>query len=167
MFKLSLIILFPLVVAVCHICGHRGNKSLLWPHVKPLGKTKTCAEQAMLVAKYETTDEQCIPFQKEWKPLCCTTKRPDGQDTSLIPVHQEVPVVKYIGPYKPCHICRDGDYPATTTMVLEFLHIGTGSCKQYYVKGLAGEIQNHLCSVVQYYAYEPCGCGAHNPYLFK
>jgi hypothetical protein len=67
------------------------------------------------------------------------------------------------GPYQNCDICKTGDYPHNTAMVINMLYIGAGSCKQYYGYGRNGWIQNHLCSALQHFAYEPCGCGEFNP----
>lgn len=75
----------------------------------------------------------------------------------------EPPEVEHVGPNPPCDLCRDGDYPYETSMVLNFLYLGAGSCAQYYEYGLAGKIPQHMCDTVQYFAYEPCGCGEFNP----
>ena len=66
-------------------------------------------------------------------------------------------------PYNRCDLCYNGNYPGTTSMVINMLGIGVGSCKQYYAYGLQGNIPNHLCSALQYFAFEPCGCNIVKP----
>lgn len=88
---------------------------------------------------------------------CCDSEGPPGE------CDFEPPEVQYVGPNPPCDLCRDGDYPHNTSMVLNFLYLGAGSCAQYYEYGLAGKIPQHMCDTVKYFAYEPCGCGEFNP----
>jgi hypothetical protein len=48
-------------------------------------------------------------------------------------------------------------------MVLNMLYLGVGSCRQYYEYGRKGEIVPHLCQALQFFSYEPCGCGVGDP----
>ena len=44
-------------------------------------------------------------------------------------------------------------------MVLSVLYLGTDTCENFIKAGLRGQIPDHLCDPLKYYAYEPCGCG--------
>jgi len=60
--------------------------------------------------------------------------------------------------YSKCNMCYSGKQPLSYSMVLNFLYLGVGTCQQYWRLGLKGGIPKHMCSVVQYYAQEPCKC---------
>lgn len=47
-------------------------------------------------------------------------------------------------------------------MVINMLYIGSGSCVQFYEIGQDGLIEPHMCDPIQFFAYEPCGCGEFN-----
>jgi hypothetical protein len=72
------------------------------------------------------------------------------------------PAVRHVGPHPGFNICRDGDYPSETSMVINFLYIGEGSCAQYYRYAKEGRIQRHMSDPVKFFAHEPCGCGEYN-----
>jgi len=69
-----------------------------------------------------------------------------------------IPIVKYEGPYKICHLCRNGNFPADKHHVINMLYVGADTCENYYIAGLKGKILDHLCDPLRYFAYEPCGC---------
>lgn len=138
----------------CHICGDTGNNALHYPNTLIGTSGKTCTD--VLFENIKITDtSKCKISQQKWN-ICCNGK-PPGTSTRP-PKREEIPVVNWTGPYKRCDVCRGGEYPSRVSMVLNFLYIGLGSCKQYYIKGREGKIPNHLCSAVQYYAWDPCGC---------
>jgi hypothetical protein len=141
------------IVSKCHICGELGNLGIKYPNIVVGNTGKTCIEAAFDIIK-NTDATKCKEEQIKWK-TCCNGK-PPGQISK--PMEIQIPKVQYTGPYKRCNVCRNGVYPKTTSMVLNLLYYGTGSCKQYYIDGLTGKIPDHLCSALQYYAYEPCGC---------
>lgn len=117
--------------------------------------------------KIPPNTKKCETTQKAWHEDCCSGKHPEGRMQSTSRPQQNIPVVKKTGPYPLCNICRDGDYPYNTGMVVNFLYLGEGSCAQYYVFGLEGKIPRKYCSPVQFFSYEPCGCGEYNPYFRK
>ena len=150
----------------CHICGGEGNKAIKFPHVILDGVGKTCTQISLEVALNVPIDSNdCDNMMEEWGGECCSGKRPSGRDppTGLPP--QDIPTVRYVGPHPVCKVCRDGDYPYEESMVINFLYIGSSSCAQYYVYGLEGRIEPHMCDPVQFFSYEPCGCGEFNPYF--
>lgn len=150
---------------VCHICGPAGNNALKYPDIVLSGVAKSCIQIAMEVALATPPETaRCRREQKTWYEPCCSGNRPEGHEESKLPP-QNVPVVKYTGPHPVCHVCRDGDYPFNTGMVINFLYIGEGSCAQYYKYGREGRIARRYCAAVQYFSYEPCGCGEFNPYF--
>lgn len=150
----------------CHICGTKGNGAIKFPHVVLQNVGKTCTQIALSTAlNVEDKTPECTQRQKEWNSRCCDpNKCPAGTTPSGLKP-QQVPKVDYKGPYEPCDVCRDGDYPYKTSMVINLLYTGVGSCAQYYIYGKEGKIMTHLCSALQYYAYEPCGCGKFNPHF--
>lgn len=165
MYSFNIIILSLLCTSVqstlCHICGLNGNEDLSPYKVLP-GETNNCARIAVNVAMSTRDEEMCKASQVKWKD-CCTKETTPTPSPVLPP--QIIPSVRYTGPYQRCNICRDKDFPSETSMVVNFLYIGPGTCIQYWKIGQAGKIPNHLCSVVQHFSYEPCGCGKHNPYF--
>ena len=66
------------------------------------------------------------------------------------------------GPYPMCHLCRGGDIPGNEAMVISMLYIGSGDCLRYFESGRRGELPTHLFYALQFFAYEPCGCGKSN-----
>ena len=139
---------------ICHICGQSGNNAMKYPNTLVGLSGKTCTEALFETLKI-TDDSKCKIQQQKWS-TCCNGK-PPGSSTKP-PTIEEAPNVIWTGPNKRCDVCRGGMYPNRVSMVLNFLYIGLGSCKQYYIKGREGKIPDHLCSVVQYYAWDPCGC---------
>lgn len=147
--------------AVCHICGVAGNDAIKYPHivVEPLTR-KTCVELSLQYAMtLQAGTPPCAQIQSVWWYKCCSGIRPDGvnRPPSQLP---EVPIVRYLGPHPACKICRNGNYPGNTSMVINMLYLGADTCARYYVHGLEGRIPAHLCSALQYFAYEPCSCSA-------
>jgi hypothetical protein len=140
---------------LCHICGQAGNSAMKYPNTLIGLSGKTCSE--VLFETVKITDvSKCKTQQQKWS-MCCNGK-PPGSSTKP-PKQEDIPNVVWTGPNKRCDVCRGGSYPSKVSMVLNFLYMGLGSCKQYYIKGREGKIPDHLCSVVQYYAWDPCGCG--------
>lgn len=150
--------------SLCHICGIRGNEDLS-PYKVLSGEATNCATIAIKVAMSITNERDCSAQQTKYKQ-CCTKDHEAPSPGGVLPP-QSIPSVRYTGPYQRCNICRDKDFPSETSMVVNFLYIGPGTCVQYWKIGQAGKIPDHLCSVVQYFSYEPCGCGEHNPYFTK
>jgi len=154
--------------STCHICGTRGNQDIQFPDVVLQGVGKTCPAIALEVAssiKDDPDPDACASKQKEWSALCCSGTRPNGSDRPQGLPPQNIPSVQYVGPDPVCNLCRDGDYPYDTSMVINFLYIGEATCAQYYQYAKEGRIQKHMCDTVKFFAYEPCGCGEFNPYF--
>lgn len=149
---MALIVFLPAVVAsVCHICGSKGNTGLTDPfHVV---RGRTCVDIAVHVASnapYNST--QCRKAMSRYGSKCCDIQ------SETAPQNKTSPYVPYVGPYRPCNICRNGNYPENEGMVIHFLYLGADSCARYYKHGLSGRLPNYLCSVIQYFAFNPCGC---------
>lgn len=61
-----------------------------------------------------------------------------------------------------CQICRNGRIPRKNN-IMNFLYIGTGTCMDYWINGQMSRLPTHMCSVIQYYAYNTCGCEIEEP----
>lgn len=61
-----------------------------------------------------------------------------------------------------CQICRNNRIPRKNN-IMNFLYIGTGTCMDYWINGQMSRLPTHMCSVIQYYAYETCGCHIDKP----
>jgi hypothetical protein len=119
----------------------------------PLGEVHgtTCAEAA--VSASSGAGQLCLASQRKYRSCC------DGTVLSVRrPVGPVAPVVVYKGPHPLCHLCISGEYPRRTSMVINVLYIGAGSCKQYYMAGREGKIVPKLCDPLRYFAQDPCGC---------
>jgi hypothetical protein len=112
------------------------------------------------MASIDENSAACRSEISNYRDRCCGSREPGpiAQIPTRPPVFQGER-----GPYQNCNLCWTGDYPYNTAMVINMLYIGVGSCPQYYGYGQNGWIQNHLCSALQHFAYEPCGCGEFNP----
>lgn len=136
----------------CHICGQRGNTAIR----QPLGmvNNKSCAEAALASAKNAPGSQDCRRDQQVFQRCC------DGSTNLPMRANKPKPppVVHYKGPHPVCHLCLTGEYPATTSMVINLLYMGTGSCKDYYIAGREGRVSAVLCDPLRYFAQEPCGC---------
>jgi hypothetical protein len=59
-----------------------------------------------------------------------------------------------------CNVCPDGRYPGLPKTVTAVLYIpGVNTCERLYEMGLKGLILDRLCSPLQNYLFEDCGCG--------
>jgi hypothetical protein len=166
-----LLLLLPLLYPTsakneCHICGDAGNSGIDFPTVILKGEGRTCIDIALDIAKNypPAGEDECITAQDNYWHKCCSGVKPDGHTPPPGLPPQRIPPVRYVGPNDECKICWGGDYPYKTSMVINMLYIGVGSCAQYYKWGMEGRIQNEMCQSLQYFAYEPCGCGEFNPY---
>lgn len=140
---------------LCNICKDAAD--VAWPYAVLKNDGTTCSQMAVNMALLEPDSEDCAQLIYFWRETCCGPNEPINVPVAPTPA----PVVSGIGsgPNPICHICRDGDFPGSTTMVINMLYIGAGDCEQFYNYGLQGEIPGHLCDPLQYFAYEPCGCG--------
>lgn len=136
----------------CHICKN-GNKGLKYPMGLPRGENETCADIAIRISSFQASSPQCNEGALKFKSCC---------DGSVLPTRAirppTPPSVKYIGPHPICHLCITGEYPQQTSMVINLLYVGSGSCKQYYIAGRQGKIIPTLCDPLRYFAQKPCGC---------
>lgn len=149
---------------LCHICGKEGNKDITFPTLVLSGIGKTCSQLAVEVAIRNTHNStKCKSETEKYQKRCCRLKKEPPGHPAIVEA-PTLPVTRYVGPHKECSICRDGDYPFKTSMVVNMLYMGAASCKQYYKYGKEGRIPRHLCSAVHYFFYEPCGCGKYNPF---
>ncbi|CAB9498483.1 expressed unknown protein [Seminavis robusta] len=159
----------PVDAAICHICGDSGNDLMQYPNIVLANVGKTCNDISIdvAVANPDPNAQSCIAAQNMWRGRCCNpNQRPAGVDRAnagLPP--QNIPAVPHSGPHPICNVCRDGDFPYDTSMVLNFLYMGVGTCVQYFILGKRGAIEPHMCAPVQFFSYEPCACGEHNPYF--
>jgi len=146
--------------ALCNLC-ERGLQDIKWPLHVVESNGKTCAFKAIDLAKIDNPDSsQCKNDIAKFRGPCCTNDEPPQVAVAPTPA----PVYSgRIGSYNQCDLCRDGDYPYQTSMVINLLYVGVGSCAQFYDYANNGLIQNHMCQTLQFFAYEPCGCGEFNP----
>lgn len=140
-------------VASCSLCGDAGMDSLFHPNdfVDPYGKR--CAQLAVELSRVMDPGV-CIRWIKSSRVRCCTRGgHPPITQEPIAPQKYDVD-----GPYNRCPICVGGGAPSAVGMVINVLYMGPGTCNQYYEWGQRGWIKNHLCSAIQYFAREPCGC---------
>ena len=120
----------------------------------------TCAQKAINMAKLSPGSNECKEQVYFWRNICCAGGRP--KDVAVAPTPAPVVSGQGTGPNPVCHICRGGDFPGNPSMVINMLYIGASDCKYYYDSGRRGNLPAHLCDPLQYFAYEPCGCGEFN-----
>lgn len=150
-----------ILCAPCHICGNNGNNDLTYPAIVLREFGMTCAEIAVNVAvANKNNTNACVRKQSLYGPKCCRlSSKPASLETDVT----IVPYVRYVGPHPICNICRDGDFPSNEAMVVNFLYLGADSCARYFKYGKEGRIPYVFCRAIQYFFYEPCGCGKYNP----
>ena len=144
---------------LCNLCA--DGDPVAWPMAVLKNDGTTCSKMAADIAGYDPWSDKCQELVYFWRKSCCeATSRP--KDVPITPT--PAPVISGVesGPNPICNLCRDGDFPGNTAMVINMLYIGAGDCEQFYNYGLQGQIPAHLCDPLQYFAYEPCGCGEFN-----
>ena len=146
--------------SLCLVC-EGGVSGIRWPHavLKPDGTT--CVDIALeLATNFLPGSYECEAEIAKYREPCCGDEEPaDVEFVETLPPAYNGPM----GDYPVCDICRDGDYPGVTSMVISVLYMGSGSCKQFWEYGQRGLIKTYMCDAIQYFAYEPCGCGEFNP----
>lgn len=147
---------FAVADSLCMLCV-KGVEGIKWHFHKVDPTGTTCIQKAITMASdYVPASRGCQAQIAAYREMCCGDSKPD----EVVQIPTGPP--SYSGPtgdYSKCDICYNGDYPGNTAMVITMLYIGTGSCKQFYDAGQAGLIQDYMCQSLQYFAYEPCGCG--------
>jgi len=149
--------------SLCLLCEN-GVAGLQYPYAVIQHDGTTCVELAMDLATsdYPSDSEGCIQNLQGWRQICCGDDRPidvEITEPRVFDQYPDIDSIETIGPYQTCDLCRDGDYPSVSSMVLTMLYIGSGTCPQYWKAGQQGLIPTHLCDPLRYFAYEPCGCG--------
>lgn len=142
-----------LVTAACDLCN--GVDKLVNPLDFVNSKGKMCGQLMVELFSLNESDVICTQWIESSRTRCCTLE-------GVPPIHQDPPPpppqFSVDGPYRQCQLCQGGGVPTATGMVINMLYIGVGSCIQYYEWGQRGWILNHLCSALQHFAGEPCGC---------
>ena len=115
---------------------------------EPVRNTTSCVYVSTLLNGYSKTSSLCSKVRSSFGQQCCGDWSPPAYEAPT-----------YIGPYDRCDICRGNGRPQAEATVIHFLYMGAGTCPQYYKFGLEGQIPNHLCAVVQFYANNSCKCG--------
>lgn len=161
--------------ADCNLCdGVTENLTCADTIIRPDGKT--CFN---LQDEAGIDDGLCTDYQAYWSQVCCVEECPE--DRVLAPSASPMthaPTTEALGsdpdpdgvntlfnenakgPHAPCHLCYNGNYPANAhNMQIEVLFIGAGSCHQFYHWLKNGNVVNHRCDAIQYFAQDPCGCG--------
>jgi hypothetical protein len=150
-------------LALCSLCGQPdqvdtlGVDGLVNPTEYVDSKGKMCAQLMIELFGLSNKDPKCIEEYNRNHVRCC--KR--GQMPSIIQ-DPPPPPPQYVidGPYKRCDLCLGGGYPGVSSMVINMLYVGAGSCPQYYEWGQKGWIQDRLCQTLQFFARDPCGCAS-------
>lgn len=150
---LSLTVFCPRIEAICMLC-EEGVYGLKYPDAVIKSDGTTCTNMAVDVAvDYEEGSTQCTQHIKAWREICCGDTRPiDVEITDVFDEYPDIDSIQTVGPYQKCDVCRDGDYPSTTSMVITMLYVGSGSCAQYWKVGQQGLIPDYLCDPLQYFA---------------
>lgn len=145
------------VDTVCSLCGNVGelDDQLVHPLEYVDSKGKLCAQLMIELFPLHPNDPQCRSWRNSSHVRCC-------HKVGLPSIVQDPPPPppQYVidGPFGRCDLCLNGGFPGVTSMVINMLYVGAGSCAQYYEWGQKGWIQDHLCSPLQFFAREPCGC---------
>lgn len=143
------------VCSLCSIDGNAGVDALRHPFDYVDSKGKTCAQLMIELFPLDRHDPVCKSWYESSHERCCgTTLSPQIQQDPPPPS----PQYAVDGPYKRCDLCRGGGFPSVTTMVINVLYVGPGTCPQYYEWGQRGWIQDRLCAPIQFFAREACGC---------
>ena len=145
--------------AQCSLCdsgsGGQGVDALVNPSTLVDSKGKTCAQLMIELFSSASDSPKCREGVSRGYARCCTVN-------SLPQIVQDPPPAPpqftISGPFKKCDLCVGGSYPSVTSMVINMLYVGPGTCPQYYEWGQRGWIQDHLCKALQFFAREPCGC---------
>ena len=139
---------------LCMLCEH-GIQEILWPITIIESDGTTCSTKALdMAVNMKPNTEQCNKEIDEWRSECCGRTPPKAVDLDLAPAG----IVRKLGPNNRCGVCHNGDKPSRNN-VLSVLYIGAGSCKQFEMAGQQGLIPDYLCDPIQFFSYEPCGCG--------
>jgi hypothetical protein len=148
----------------CSLCSTDDNSGIgVDGLVNPVefvdSRGKMCAQLMVELFKLNENDPLCIRWYESSHIRCC---RIGGGGLSPIPQDPPPPPPQFVidGPFKRCDLCVGGSAPTAVGMVINMLYVGAGSCNQYHEWGQKGWIQNHLCSALQHFAREPCGCSS-------
>lgn len=145
------------VTPSCHLCGRAGNADL---NPRGVVKGRSCAYWVMTHYK-QRNKTICQSLRSEFKACC------DGSDLrrspTVSPTKPPVWSIVKTGRNPICHLCIDGNFPRKPNNIINMLYIGQGSCKEYYIGGLRGDVPAFLCDPLRYFAGEPCGCGKTTP----
>lgn len=132
-----------------------GIDQILWPITIIESDGTTCSSKALRMAvDMKPNTDECNQEIDEWRSACCGRTPPKAVDLNLAPAG----IVRKLGPNSRCGVCHNGDKPSRNN-VLSVLYIGAGSCKQFEMAGQQGLIPDYLCDPIQFFSYEPCGCG--------
>lgn len=162
--------------ADCDLCsGVSENLTCADTVIRPDGKT--CMN---LQDEAGIDDALCTDYQAYWSKACCVEDCPEDRvlapsagpltHTPTAEPHAGDPDPDGVntlfdenakGDHPPCHLCYNGQYPGVPfSMAIEVLFIGVGNCHQFYHWLLNGNVVNHRCDAISYFAQEPCGCGS-------
>lgn len=123
----------------------------------------TCIQQSLnMASKLKSKSPACNSLKTEYNDICCGDGEHDNNKATSPPPIVSSFYDRPVGVHETCDICHTGDFPGNSAMVIAMLNLGTGSCAQFYRAGNARQIPTRLCETLQYFAYEPCGCGEFN-----
>jgi len=143
--------------SLCLLCSN-GVEGLQRPEFNVDSRGKTCVKLALETALRESPNSNdCNDVIDNFRAMCCGDEEPDtiAQAPTAAPAGYTGPM----GDYPACPICHDATYPANPAMVINMLGLGADSCRNYYDYGRRGLIRTDLCATLQFFAYDPCGCG--------
>jgi hypothetical protein len=123
----------------------------------------------MLLLEMADTDNEssaessvCKSLQNSFRRSCCdSTYQPPEVAQAPTPTPQ---INLTRGNQPLCDLCEDGSFPGLPRTVTAVLYIdGNPTCELLYYMGLYGLIEDRLCSPMQDYLEEGCGCGIYDP----
>lgn len=148
---------------LCMLCDG-GLEGLQHPDAVIKNDGTTCTHMAMLLPMtLDAETDECLEEIETWRQTCCGDAEPEDVEVTE-PTAFYVPpdpddVVK-TGPHDRCNLCKNGRYPPNEGMVLHLLYLGAATCPEWWSKGLQGDVPNHMCAPLQFFAQENCGCYA-------
>lgn len=159
------IFLIPLVSGqLCLLCD--GNIKRPYLPVDYHGTSIVCSELGVRMAVDEGPGKGCDKLKRAYVKCCVSGGKGERKEVNRCDIYKKknARIYKRTAVNPVCNLCRTNEYPGNDRMVINILYMAPGTCGSYYELGQRGAIQSHVCSALQYFAHEPCGCGKYNVY---